>query len=346
MVVEKKMIDYIRKVSPGNPIRTVIDDLVRSNLGAIIVLETPELYSKNMFEGGFKINTKFSPQKLFELCKMDGAIILSDNFKKIIYANVQITPDNTIYTHETGTRHKSAERCAKQAKTFVIAVSERRRKTTLYLENSRHNLRNSDEIMRDITANLQVLEDQRKIFDALINRLNILEMSSMTSSMDVCKVIQKGELILRINEEIRKQIIEIGSEGKIIAMRFRELTRNTEKIENEIIRDYSAHTLKRTKTILENLSYEDLLDLDTLTEKIIQKETNESIEPRGYRFLSHLEITNKEISMLVKQFKVLTRILNLNQKELEQIFRNKAESVKKSIEELREQILSGREMSD
>lgn len=345
MATDKKMIDYLRKVSPGNPIRTVIDDLVRSGLGAMIIFETPEMYSENLFEGGFKINCRFTSQRLFELCKLDGAIMVSEDLTRILYANILITPDNTISTQETGTRHKAAERCAKQADTFVVATSERRKKTTLYLYNSRYYLKSSDELIRDVTANLQVLEDQRSAFDKLLEKLDILEISEMVSAVDVCKVIQKTEIMDRISDDIKRQIIEIGNEGKIINMRFKELIRDYEKIENEIIRDYTAYPLKKTRTLLQNLSFEDILNLESISELILEKSLEETVEPNGYRFLSHLELTDKEISELVQEFKSLNSILNLEEKDLEIVFKEKHEIIKKEIDHLREQILSGKNVS-
>lgn len=342
MATDKRMIDYLRKVSPGNPIRTVIDDIVRSGLGAMIVFETPELYSKRIFEGGFKINTKFTAQKLFELCKMDGAIIVSEDLKKILYANVLITPDNTISSSETGTRHKAAERCAKQADTFVIAVSERRKKATLYLDNSRYFLNSSDELLRDILANLEVLEDQRHSFNKLVGKLDILELSELVSTVDVCKIVQKAELMERISEDLKTQIIELGKDGRIINMRFRELTRNYDKIETEILRDYAIFSLKKTKILLSNLSMDDLLSVESIADLIFQKGLEESVYPKGFRFLSKTEMDNKEISQLVKTYNHLSNILEIGEQEFERIFKGKASKIKEDIEHIREQILSGK----
>jgi diadenylate cyclase len=342
MASDKKITDYLRKVAPGNPIRTVIDDLVRSGLGAMIVFESSDLYSQKVFEGGFKINCKFSPQKLFELCKMDGAIIVSSDLSKIMYANVLITPDNSISSSETGTRHKAAERCAKQAHTFVIAVSERRKKTTLFFDNSRYYLKSADELVRDVTANLQVLEEQREAFNELIGKLDILEISSMVSAIDVCRVIQKSELMIRISNALKRQVLELGSEGRIINMRFRELTTRFEKIESDIIRDYSVYPLKKTKTLLENLTFDELLSLESISELILEKSLEDEVEANGYRFLSRLELEHKDTSLLVNQFKNLSRILNLEEKELEIILKDTSSKIKKEIDNLREQILSGK----
>ncbi|MGK0209363.1 MAG: diadenylate cyclase [Patescibacteria group bacterium] len=342
MAEEKKMVDYLRKVSPGNPIRIVIDDLVRSNLGGLILVETPEVYSEQLFEGGFKINCEFTSQKLFELCKMDGGIVISSDFSKILYANVLVTPDKSITTTETGTRHKAAERCAKQANTFVIAVSERRKKTTIYVGNSRYYLKSSDALMRDIGANMQVLEEQRSAFIQLINKLDILEISDMVSAIDVSRILQKAELMSRISEDVKRQIVEIGNEGKIINMRFKELTRNFEHIANEIIRDYSMYSLKKTKTLLQNQSFDDILDSKSISELILERGPDEEIMPRGYRLLDRLDLDSKEASDLVVEFGNLQSILDVRSDALEPLFGERASSVKDMIANLSEQVLSGK----
>ena len=175
--------------------RTVINDLIGANLGALIVFDSSEL--EKLIEGGFRVNCRFTPQRLFELCKMDGAIVVSSDSRRILHANVLLTPDSTIPSNETGTRHKAAERTAKQANTFVIAISERRRKTTLFIGGIRHILRSSEEVFREIGNTLQILEKQREIFDDLLSKINILEVSNLVSVSDICKVIQRAEIILR-----------------------------------------------------------------------------------------------------------------------------------------------------
>jgi diadenylate cyclase len=339
---EKNFIDYLKIVSPGMPLRTVINDLIESGLGALIIFDSPELHSQNLFEGGFRINCRFTPQKLFELCKMDAAIIVSSDLSRILYANVLVTPDNSLHTHETGTRHKAAERVAKQAKTFVIAVSERKRKTTLYYTKTRYYLKSVDELIRSISSTLQVLEKQREIFDDQMNNLNILEMSEMVSVSDVCKVIQRAEMIMKISESIKKGFTELGKEGNIMQMRFRELVRGIEKTENEILRDYSVLSLKKSLTLLSNLTYDGLLDIESISRLIIEKPLDENVFPRGFRFLSHLTLTEKEISMLVKQFGNLKYILTNSSIDFEPILKARSSNIKEEIASLREQILSGK----
>ncbi len=339
---EKNFIDFIKLVSPGTQIRTVIEDLVRSGLGGMIVFDSPELHKNNIIEGGFRINCRFTSQKLFELCKMDGAIIVSSDLKRILFANTLINPDHSIHSIETGTRHKAAERTAKQAHTFVIAISERRKKTTLYYNSSRYYLKSTEEITRGISSNLQVLEKQREQLDEQISNLNILEMSEMVSIGDVCKVIQKAEMVLKIAESVKRNFSELGREGSIMHMRYRELLRGVEKTENEMLRDYATLSLKRSKTLLENLTFDGLLDSESIARLIFEKPREESISPRGYRFLSHLTLSVKEISLIVKQFQNLERILSVEPAEFELVLKNRASKINEEIRNLREQVLSGK----
>jgi diadenylate cyclase len=339
---ERTFLDFIKLVSPGTSLRTVINDLVRSGLGAMIVFDNKEFQSKNLAEGGFRINCRFTSQKLFELCKMDGGIIVSNDLKRILYANTLMIPDGSISSVETGTRHKASERIAKQAKTFVIAVSERRKKTTLYYGASRYYLKTTDEITRNISSTLQILEKQKETLTEHVNNLNILEMSDLVSIGDVCKVIQRAEMILKISESIKRNFTELGKEGNIMHMRYRELLRGVERTETEVLRDYSIIPVKRAKTLLSNLNFDSLLDMDSIARFIFEKSTEESVSPRGYRFLAHLTLSIKEISQIVKSQGNLENILKADPVDLEPILRNRANVIYEEIRNLREQVLSGK----
>ncbi len=339
---EKKMLDLIKLVSPGTPLRNVINDILRSGLGAMIIFDSQELQSKKIFEGGFKINSRFTSEKLFELCKMDGAIILSPDLKRILYANVVMDPDSSIHTSETGTRHKASERTAKQADTFVIAVSERKKKTTLYHGSSKYYLKTTDELLRNTSATINILEKQRESLEESKSNLNILEMSELVSVNDVCKVIQRAEMIMKTSEFVKRNFTELGKEGNVMHMRFRELVRGVEKTIEGILRDYSILTLKKSKNILSNITFEGLLDLESIARLTLEKSLEESIHPRGYRFLSHLTISKKEISQIVNQFKDIKHILEADSVLFEPILKNRAKIIIEEIINLREQILNGK----
>jgi len=336
----KIFIDFLKKVSPGAPLRTVIDDLIKSELGALIVFDSPEL--QPLIKGGFRINCRFSPQRVFELCKMDGAIVVSPDLKRILYANVLLAPDSSISTNETGTRHMAGERTAKQAQTFVIVVSERRKKTTLCFDHDKYFLRSSDSILRDVASTLQVLEKQREIFDDLLSKLNILEMSELVSVSDVCKLIQRAEMILKTSENLKKDFKELGKEGNVMNMRYKELLRGVEKSEEKVFRDYSNLSLQKTKLLLSNMTLDGLLDLEAIARIVFEKNLDELISTRGFRFLSYLKLNEKEISDIVAKFQNLGEIFKIKAEDLEPLFKNMAPNIVKDIENLREQILSGK----
>lgn len=336
----KHVLDFLKKVAPGTPLRTVIDDLLRSDLGALIVIESPELVP--MINGGFRINCRFTSQRLFELCKMDGAVILSSDLKRILYANVLLTPDSSIHTSETGTRHIAGERTAKNANTFIIAVSERRKKTTLFFPKSKQYLRSLDEILREVTSSLQVLEEQREILDGLVSKLTILEMSDLISVTDVCKVLQRSQIMLYISESIKKYFTELGKEGNIINLRYKELLRGIEKLRDMVLRDYSVLSLKKADLLLSNISFEGLLDLDAIARLLIGKGLDENISPKGYRFFSYLNLLEKEVSQLVDHFGNLSNLFRASALELSEVFENRGESLKNEVISLREQVLAGK----
>jgi diadenylate cyclase len=337
---ERMVLEYLKKVSPGTGLRTVINDLIRSDLGALIVFYTPEL--EKTIEGGFRINCRFTPQRLFELCKMDGAIIVSQDLRRILFANVLLTPDPSILSNETGTRHKAAERTAKQVNTFCITISERKKKTTLFFGNSKLALRSSEEVLREISTTLQVLEKQREIFDELLGKINILEVSNLVSVADICKLIQRAEIILRHSEVLKKDFVEAGKEGNLMNLRYKELVKGIEKKEEELIRDYAKLSLKKTKTLLENLTFEGMLELDSIARLVFEQELEDSASPRGFRFLAQLKLSDKESSMIVKEYRNLSEIIEDKTNKLEGVLKNNTINIKEGIEKLRENIIEGR----
>ena len=217
----KSLTDVLKLVSPGSVLRIAIDDILRAGMGAMIVIDSPVM--KGIIEGGFRVNTKLTPQKIVELAKMDGAIILSSDLTKILYANVLLVPDTRIPSNETGTRHKAGERAAQQANTLIIAISERRKKISVYHGSLRYILQNTEELLSRANETLQILEKQREIFDELLSNLNVLEISGLVVVSDVCSILQRIGMITKVSVMMERYLIELGKEGIIIKMRLKEL---------------------------------------------------------------------------------------------------------------------------
>ena len=298
-VSEEEFFNVLKMVAPGTNFRTALDNALKTGKGALIVIENESL--ARIMDGGFRVNCRFTPQRLVELAKMDGAIVLSKDMKRIDYANVLLTPDSHIKSSETGTRHKAAERTAKQMGNLVIAISERKHDITLFYKNIRYSIKKTEEVLRKSNEHIQMLEKQRELFDANISKLNKLEIRNYPSIHQAILVIQKGKFIQKIAEDLKKYIVELGNEGTLLKTRLKEITSGIEKETNLTIKDYTKLDIKKSRTILENLSYDEILVIDNILnalayEKLIQ------IEPiKGWRILSKTSLPEADIAKLIKE---------------------------------------------
>jgi diadenylate cyclase len=334
-------IDLLKKLSSGTGLREGLDNIVNGGMGALIVVSNSN--TENIFQGGFKINCKFTSKRLMELAKMDGAIILSDDFKKIIYANTLLTPNKNLTTMETGTRHQAAERTAKQSNAMVIAVSERIGKITIYYGNSKYVLQKSEELLRRATETMQILEKQREVFDELIANINLLELNNMVSVGDVCSVLERLEMIRKMSNIINEYIIELGKDGIILRMRMREITKGIEKTEDLIMKDYFIKPLK-ARQFFEGLSFDGLLDLDNIAIVLFDCSIEKSIVPKGYRLLSKTHLNREEIDCLVKHFKNLDGIFGGDKEIIRKILKDNPDKLQKELNNLREHIVVGKKI--
>jgi diadenylate cyclase len=334
-------LDVLGKLSPGKGLRSALDDILHGEMGALIVVDCPEL--RNIIEGGFKINCKFTPQKLAELAKMDGAIILSEDLKRILFSNVLLVPDSKIHTNETGTRHKAAERTAKHTGTVVIAVSERKKKITLFYEDKRYILENSENLLRRSIETLNLLEKQREIFEDLLKNLNILEITRLVSVADVCSVIQRIEVIIKMMDAMKRYLTELGNQGTLIRMRVKELSKGIDEFEEAIIKDYSNKP-QNIKRILDSIAFEGVIDTDSLARLLFEASPDTQLNPKGYRFLKKLNLTERELKSLISNFETLSGIFEAAPEELGRVLKGKSESFKKELDNLKEQILMGKKI--
>jgi len=341
---EKKKLtklDILKKLSPGTGLREGLNDIVSGRMGAIILISNIE--SLNVFEGGFKVNCKFTPKRLSELAKMDGGIVISEDFKKILYVNTLFVPDRSFNTSETGTRHQAAERVAKQTNSLVITVSERKGTITVYYGNSRYVLQNTEDLLRRATETLRILEKQREVFDELLMNLNVLEVTNLVSIADICTILQRLEMIRKMAEIINEYIVELGREGVIVRMRIREVTKGIDKRQEEIIKDYLQRPLK-AKQFFDNLSFSGLLDAENIAHLLFGDSQEAKISPKGYRLLNKLNLGENELRILINSFNDLTGILEASEIELQKTLKNHAQGFKEDFSKLREQIMVGKKI--
>ncbi len=328
---KEEFLSILRLIAPGTNLRSALNGIVEAKKGGLIIVENEIVHQ--VLDGGFKVNCRFTPQRLIELAKMDGAIVLSNDMKRITYANVTLAPDSRIPTKETGTRHKAAERTAKMTGTLAIAVSERKNEINLYYKDIKYHVRSTTEILRRATETLQILEKQRDLFDSNLAKLNQMEIDNDISLRQACKVIQKGKAIEKILDSQEKTLIELGNEAVTLKLRIKELMKDVERETDLVIREYTKLNLKKSRNILEGLSYEELLDVENILVSLAQKEDNAISAIKGWRLLSKTSLEEKEIADLVSRFQNLNNIINAGFEEYKEILGGeKAETFSKELQ--------------
>ncbi len=307
-VGDEEFYSVLKTLSPGTSLRTGLDGILKYGKGALIVVKNEFL--PPIMDGGFKVDSKFTSQRLIELSKMDGAIILSSDMKRILFANVLLSPDTKIKTSETGTRHKAAERTAKQIGGLTIAISEKRGDVTIFYKNRSHKLKEISEIVRKVNEYLQILEKQKDLFNMNIELLNRLELKNYIHLNHAVETIQRGKIIQQISKDISKFFIELGSEGRMFKIRLKEILFGVEKETNLVIRDYAKVNYKKAISVLDKLSYEELLEKERVLKALDYENPNEVISVSGWRMLSKTFLDESEIAELIKESNGLRNILS------------------------------------
>jgi len=347
-----QLLDTIKMVAPGTPLREGLENVLRAKTGALIVIGDSEDV-RSMIDGGFAINVDFSPAYLYELCKMDGAIVLSSDSKKILYANTQIMTDPSISSAETGTRHRTAERVAKATGQVVVSISQRRNIITLYRGYSKYIIQDTNKILTKANQAIQTLEKYKSVLDQAMINLSALEFEDLVTVYDVCTVIQRTEMVVKVVQEIEKYIYELGNEGRLVSMQMKELVANVVEDGRLVVKDYMIHLDAEESNIhkvLRGLSSEDLLDLSSIA-KILGYGSNMnaldiSVSPRGYRILNKIpRLPLTVIDNLLKQFISFQKILKASTEQLDDvdgIGEARARAIKDGLRRLQEQVLLDR----
>ena len=202
---EDTMVDILKMIAPGTEIRLGLENILKSKTGALIVIgDSKEVL--DIVDGGFFINVDYTASRLYELAKMDGAIVLSSDLKKILYANAQLIPSYLIPTKETGTRHRTAERTAKQTKELVISISQRRSIITIYKDTLKYVIEDTSKSISKANQALQTLDNYKKVFDTKLNTLNEYEFNDIVTLDNVLSAIQRAEMVMKVSEEVQRYI--------------------------------------------------------------------------------------------------------------------------------------------
>ncbi|TKH46275.1 DNA integrity scanning diadenylate cyclase DisA [Paenibacillus sp. FSL R10-2782] len=350
-----KMNDLLRLVAPGTPFRDGLENVLRAKTGALLVVGySPEVME--VVDGGFSINCDFSPNYLYELAKMDGAIILSEDLKRILYANTQLIPDSSISSIETGIRHRTAERVAKQTGKLVVSISQRRNIITLYQGTLRYALKEIGVILTKANQAIQTLEKYRSVLGQASTNLTASEFEELVTMPEVVNVIQRIEMVLRIKMEIKRFINELGNEGRLISMQMDELVSNIEEEAWLLYKDYakddSDEKIRGIILGLKRSTDDELLDANHIVRLLgypsSAATSEEYIVARGYRVLNKIpRLPNVIIHNLVERFGRFPQVMTATIEELDEvdgIGEVRARTIKEGLKRLQEQVFIDRQM--
>ena len=317
---EELLRSTLAAVAPGTTLRDGLERILRGRTGALVVLGYNDAVEA-LCTGGFELDVDFSSPRLRELAKMDGAIILDRDAAKIHRAAVHMVPDSGIPTDESGTRHRTAERVAKQTGFPVISVSQSMQIVALYVEGRRYVLEDSASILSRANQALATLERYKLRLDEVSGTLAALEIEDLVTVRDVSSVGQRLEMVRRIAGEIEGYVVELGTDGRLLTLQLEELIAGVEPERALIARDYLPYpTSRRSRSVdavlaeLDALSATDLLDLATVARALGFPGGTEGLDvavsPRGYRLLAKVpRLAGPLIDRLVDHFGSLQKLL-------------------------------------
>jgi diadenylate cyclase len=347
-MMEYNLKKIFAQITPGTVFREGLDNILDAGTGALVVLDKNENLEE-ILDGGFEINCRFTPQRLHELSKMDGAIILDGSATRIKYANVHLQPDKIFKTNESGTRHRTAQRVAKQTGNLTIAISERRNRITIYKGEFRYKVKNLADIMIEGSQAMKTFERYKHVLDRALQNITLLEFDGMVTLSEVVTVLQRFEMLVRIREEVEHSIIELGIEGKFLEIQLEELFKGVLKEEENFIKDYvnlrngeglDSNTVRNRLTELGDL---ELLESENIAGALGYGRSaatfDMELNTKGYRILNKIaRITRKDTDKIIINHKTLSKILELTEEELMEIrgiSKFKARSIKKGLQRLR-----------
>ncbi|MEV6772715.1 DNA integrity scanning diadenylate cyclase DisA [Nocardia sp. NPDC051030] len=321
--------DVIARLVPGTQLRDGIDRILRAGSGGLVVLGYDERVER-LCDGGFELTAEFAPTRLRELSKMDGAVVLSTDGSRIVRANVHLVPDPALPTVESGTRHKAAERTAAQTGYPVVSVSASTGLVTIYVHGARHLVQDSATILSRANQAMATLQRYRVRLDELTRRLSALEIEDFATLRDVLTVVHCLELMRRTAGEIEQDVLELGVDGRQLALQLTELVVDTENLRRLLVRDYvvgeavGEAQVDRALTRLDGLTDNDLLELANLAPALGCPATLEALDtavgPRGYRLLAQIpRVPFRRVEPLVDVFGTLRALLGATQADLEAV---------------------------
>ncbi len=338
-------------IAPGTPLRDGLERILRGRTGALIVLGSDRTV-ESISTGGFALDVPFTATGLRELAKMDGAIIVDKDLTRILRAAVHLMPDQRIPSDETGTRHRTADRVAKQTGHPVISVSQSMQIIAAYVGDTRHVLEDSGQILSRANQALATLERYKLRLDEVSSTLSALEIEDLVTVRDVAVVAQRLEMVIRIAREIEDYVLELGTDGRLLSLQLEELVTGVDADRELVIRDYvptgrRARSPEALVALLESLSPTDLVDPLAVAKALgLGEHLDGAVAPRGYRLLAKVpRLPTPVVDRLVEHFSTLQKLLSAGVDDLQAVDgvgELRARSVREGLSRLAESTILAR----
>jgi diadenylate cyclase len=315
----------LSSVAPGTELREGLERILRGNTGALIVYGWDRSV-ESLCSGGFVLDVEFTATRLRELAKMDGAVVVDPVHSRIVRAAVHLVPDASISTVESGTRHRTAQRVARQTGVPVISVSQSMRIIAIYLDAQRYVLDAPAQVLSRANQALATLERYKVRLDQVTATLSALEIEDLATVRDVATVAQRLEMVRRIADEVGGYVVELGSDGRLVALQLEELLGGADTDRALLIKDYAPGDIgedgvRSHLAELDALEGTDLVAFPSITRALqLPEQLEASVSPRGDRLLAKLpRIPVVVLDRLVEHFGGLQKLLSAGVEELQEV---------------------------
>ncbi|MGA8209271.1 MAG: DNA integrity scanning diadenylate cyclase DisA [Nocardioidaceae bacterium] len=317
----------LANIAPGTPLRDGLERILRGRTGGLLVLGSDRTVD-SISTGGFSLDMPFTATGLRELAKMDGAIVLDREASRILHAAVHLMPDPSIYSEETGTRHRTADRVARQTGFPVISVSQSMQIIAVYVGGTRYVLEDSGQILSRANQALATLERYKLRLDEVSSTLSALEIEDLVTTRDVAVVAQRLEMVTRIAAEIEDYVLELGSDGRLLSLQLDELITGVDAERELVVRDYLPDNRRRRTPAevlddLGSLTSTELVDVAAVARAMglgAGEHLDGAITPRGYRLMAKVpRLPSTVIDRLVDHFGSLQKLLSASIDDLQAV---------------------------
>ena len=309
---------------PGQPLRIGVDLIADKKAGALIVIgSTPKI--DRISSGGITLNDcEYSPEMLSELSKMDGAIVVDDKVTTILRANVHLNPSDSIKTTQTGTRHRTAERTSAMTGLTVIAVSEETSLIKVFENFKTKELEESSAILGKVNESLQSVDRMRRRFDDAVTTLGELEIENTLTNQEVLEVIQRGELLTRLANQVKSEASKLGKDAGLIMIQIDSLESGVLNTLNLVLKDHlparKFRTTVKANNEISKLSYDELNVIEHLGNVLSKLPLDDISVSRGYRVLARLPNLPENLhDQIIQKFKTLPKLLAASPEKLYQV---------------------------